>query len=123
VQVFYPRAALRRQGEETVAFKLVALWSAPKPEDRAAFEAAYAASHAPKARAVPGLASLDTILIGEGLEGSAPAWHRVAVMTWPDRDAFEHDTQTPQWRALREDAGELISRFGVSLTSSMGADG
>lgn len=104
-------------------FKLVALWSAPKPEDRTAFEEAYATSHAPKARALPNLAGLDTILIGEGLEGAAPAFHRVAVMIWPDRAAFQRDELTPEWRALREDAGQMVQRFGVSLTSSMGQDG
>jgi uncharacterized protein (TIGR02118 family) len=106
-----------------IMFKLVALWSAPKPEDRAAFEAAYLNVHAPLARAVPSLAGLDTILIGEGLEGSAAAFHRVAVMTWPDKAAFERDEHTPQWTALRADAGQMIERFGVSLTSSMGQDG
>ena len=100
-------------------FKLVATWTAPKPEDRAAFEEAYLGSHAPKARAVPGLASLETILIGEGLEGTAPAWHRVAIMTWSDRDAFERDEETAQWRTLREDAGEMVGRFGVTLSVSM----
>jgi len=104
-------------------FRLVATWSAPKPHDRAAFEEAYLGSHAPKARAVPGLGSLQTVLIDEGLEGSAPAWHRVAIMTWPDRAAFERDEETPQWRILREDAGEMVERFGVTLTVSMGLDG
>ena len=103
-------------------FKLVATWSAPKPEDRTAFEEAYLASHAPKARGVPGLVSLETILIGEGLEGSAPAWHRVAIMTWPDRAAFERDEETAQWRTLREDAGEMVARFGVTLTVAMGSE-
>jgi uncharacterized protein (TIGR02118 family) len=104
-------------------FKLVALWSAPKPEDKAAFEAAYLNVHAPLARAVPDLTGLDTILIGEGLEGSAPAFYRVAVMVWPDKAAFERDEHTPQWTALRADAGQMIERFGVTLTSAMGQDG
>ena len=104
-------------------FRLVATWSTPKPQDRAAFEEAYLGSHAPKARAVPGLGNLETILISEGLEGSAPAWHRVAIMTWPDRAAFERDEETAQWRALRQDAGEMVARFGVTLTVSMGLEG
>ena len=104
-------------------FTLVALWSAPKPEDRAAFEDAYLNTHVPLARAIPGLAGVDTILIGEGLEGSAAPYHRVAVMIWPDKQAFEADEKTPEWTALRADAGQMLERFGVSLTSSMGQDG
>lgn len=103
--------------------KLIALWSPPKPEDRAAFETAYRTVHAPLARALPNLAALDTILIGEGLEGSAPDYHRVAIMSWADQAAFERDAQTPEWTALRTDAGQMIERFGVTLTSSVGADG
>lgn len=109
--------------EEIVVLKLVALWSPPKPDDRAAFETAYANVHAPLARALPGLSSLDTILIDEGLEGSPADFYRVAVMSWPDHDAFERDQQTPEWAALRADAGQMIERFGVTLTSSVGQDG
>ena len=38
-------------------FKRVALWSAPKPEDRAGFEAAYRETHVPLARALTSLSS------------------------------------------------------------------
>lgn len=101
-------------------FKLIALWSAPKPEDLAAFEAAYTGVHAPLARALPNLAGLETIRLGEGLEGAAPDHHRVAIMSWQDKAAFERDGHTPEWTALRTDAGQMIERFGVSLNSSMG---
>ncbi len=103
-------------------FRLVALWSAPKPEDRAAFETAYVEVHAPLARALPNLASLDTIVFASGLEGASP-YHRVAIMNWADHAAFERDGETPEWTALRADAGQMIERFGVELTSSVGEDG
>ena len=103
--------------------KLFALWSPPKPEDRAAFEAAYINVHAPLARALPNLAGLDTILIGGGLEGAPSDLHRIAVMSWADHAAFERDGLTPEWTALRADAGQMIERFGVTLTSSIGQDG
>ncbi|MBC7519826.1 MAG: EthD family reductase [Sandarakinorhabdus sp.] len=103
--------------------KLVALWSPPKPEDRAAFEAAYLDVHAPLARALPNLAGLDTILVADGLEGAVPDFHRIAVMIWPDQAAFDRDEKTPEWTALRANAGEMLERFGVTLTSSIGQDG
>ncbi len=104
-------------------YKLVALWSAPKAEDRAAFEAAYKGTHVPLARALPNLASVDTILIGEGLEAAAAPYPRVAVMVWPNQAAYHRDDATPAWTALRADAGQMIERFGVTLTSFMGEDG
>jgi uncharacterized protein (TIGR02118 family) len=104
-------------------YKLVALWSAPKVADMDAFEKAYLEVHCPKARALPNLAGLETIRIKDGLEGGTPGFHRVAVMIWPDRAAFERDEHTAEWRALREDAGEMIGRFGVTLNSAMGNDG
>ena len=104
-------------------FKLVALWSAPKSQDRDAFEKAYLGTHAPLARKVPGLAGLETILIDEGLEGGAAPYHRTAFMIWLDKAAFEHCEQSPEWAALRADAGQMIERYGVTLTSFMGHDG
>jgi uncharacterized protein (TIGR02118 family) len=104
-------------------FKLMALWTPPKPEDRAAFETAYLNIHAPLARALPNLSSLDTVLFSEGLEGAAPEYHRVAIMIWQDKAAFERDGLTSEWTALRTDAGLMIERFGVNLNSFMGEDG
>ena len=97
--------------------KLVAVWSPPKAEDCAAFETAYANVHAPLARALPNLTSLETILVSQGLEGVPADAYRFAIMTWA---AMERDEQTPEWLALRTDAGQMIERFGVTLTSSVG---
>ena len=102
--------------------KLVALWSPPKSKDRAAFETAYINVHAPLARALPNLTSIDTILISEGLEGAPSDVYRVAVMAWADKAAMERDELTAEWTALRMDAGQMIERFGVTLTSSVGND-
>ncbi len=102
--------------------KLVALWTPPKTEDREAFETAYVNVHAPLARALPNLTALETILFDAGLEGAPAEYHRAAIMVWADKAAFERDGTTPEWTALRADAGQMIERFGVTLTSSMGED-
>jgi uncharacterized protein (TIGR02118 family) len=103
--------------------KLVAVWSPPKPEDRDAFETAYINVHAPLAGALPNLTSLETILVSEGLEGAQADAYRFAIMTWADKAAMERDEHTPEWTALRTDAGQMIERFGVTLTSSIGHEG
>jgi uncharacterized protein (TIGR02118 family) len=112
----------KRHGREQM-LKLVAVWSPPKPEDRDAFETAYINVHAPLAGALPNLTSLDTILVSEGLEGEQADAYRFAIMTWADKAAMERDEHTPEWTALRTDAGQMIERFGVTLTSSIGHDG
>ena len=44
-------------------------------------------------------------------------------MVWPDKATFERCEHSPEWAALRADAGQMIERYGVSLTSVMGHDG
>ena len=58
----------------------------------------------------------------EGLEGAPSDVYRVAVMAWADKAAMERDELTAEWTALRMDAGQMIERFGVTLTSSVGSD-
>lgn len=104
-------------------YKLIALWSPPKPADAEAFEKAYLEVHVPKAKALANLAGLETVKMAAGLDGSAPAVGRVAVMIWPDRTAFERDEATEAWRLVREDGGSLVERFGVTLQAFVGEDG
>lgn len=113
--------SLRLLGEMKM-FKLMALWSAPKAEDLDAFEEAYTKVHAVLARALPNLAGLETIRFSKALGGGAPDYHRVAIMSWADHAAFLADGETPEWTALRADAGQMIEHFGVSLQSSTGED-
>ncbi|MDQ2803413.1 MAG: EthD family reductase [Pseudomonadota bacterium] len=103
-------------------FKLVAFWSAPKPDEVAAFEEYYAATHVPVAQKAPGLRKLELIRTPKGMEGHAPGFYRVAVLHFDDEQALNRAAETPEWRAMREDAGKMIERFGVSLTTAMGED-
>jgi uncharacterized protein (TIGR02118 family) len=103
-------------------YKLYAFWSAPKPEDQAAFEEYYAATHVPRAAAVPHLESIITTLTTDGLGDAQPVTYRIAEMAFADRAAFEASTQSPEWAEMRGCSGDIIERFGVSLTVSMGEE-
>ena len=103
-------------------YKLYALWSAPKPQDQAAFEKHYNEIHAPLAAAVPEIRRLVTSLTAKGLEGGAPAVYRVAEMIFDDEASLERSTHSPEWKKVREDAGVLIARFGNTLSVAMGYD-
>jgi len=103
-------------------YKLYANWSPPKPEDRAAFEKHYREVHAPLAAAVPEIRRLVTSLTDKGLEGAPPAVYRVAEMIFDSEAALERSAHSPEWKRVREDAGAMIARFGVTLSVSMGAE-
>jgi uncharacterized protein (TIGR02118 family) len=103
-------------------YKLYALWSAPKPEDADEFERLYTERHAQLAAAVPGLRRFIVSRTDTGLEGSEPACYRVAEMIFDSQEALEQAEHSDEWRRLREDAGTLIERFGVTLSVAMGAE-
>jgi uncharacterized protein (TIGR02118 family) len=101
-------------------YKIVALWSAPKPGDVDAFESYYREVHVPKAQTVPGLRKLLLTRIESGLEGSAAPFYRVAELHFDSPEAMEKSGHSPFWQAMREDAGKMLERFGVTLTVGVG---
>ncbi|WP_276261647.1 EthD family reductase [Haloglomus litoreum] len=100
--------------------KLIAVWSAPDPEDEEAFEEHYQNVHAPKAAAVPNLQKLVTTRTSEGLEDADPAFYRVAEMVFETPEAMHEAEESEEWQAVREDAGEMIERFGVTMEVGIG---
>jgi len=103
-------------------FKLIALWSAPKLADVDAFEAYYRDVHVPKAMVVPNLKQILLTRVESGLEGAPPPFYRVAEMYFESPEAMEESAHSTLWQSMREDAGQMIERFGVSLTVGMGSE-
>jgi len=103
-------------------YKLFACWTAPEPEDVEAFEEHYLNIHIPKATAVPHIERLVMTRTAEGLEGAESPFYRVAEMIFPSQQALHESAKSPQWQKTRVDSAEMIERFGVSLTVSMGQE-
>ena len=101
-------------------YKLIACWTAPKDEDVEEFERAYNEGHAPLAAAIPGMSGLVLTRTDVGLEESPPAFYRVAEMIFDSPEALEQAEHSEEWRKLREDAGGMVERFGVSLNVGIG---
>ena len=101
-------------------YKIVACWGAPGPSDEAAFEKYYREVHAPLAAAVPGVRKLVLTRTCDGLEGGDPGFFRVAELLFDSPEQMEACTGSAQWRAMREDAGKMVERFGVSLSVGLG---
>lgn len=100
--------------------KLIAIWSAPRPKDAEAFEDHYVNVHVPAAAAVPNLRRLVAVRTDSGLDGAASAFYRVAEMYFDSIEDLHASEKTEAWAAMREDAGLLIDRFGVSLEVGIG---
>ena len=103
-------------------YKLVAIWSAPKPEDEAAFEQHYRDVHLPAAAKTPGMRKLLATRTDSGLEGGESAFYRVAELHFDSKEDLERAEHSPEWGAMRADAGVIIERFGVTLIVGTGEE-
>jgi uncharacterized protein (TIGR02118 family) len=101
-------------------YKIVAFWGPPKPSDVESFEKYYVDVHVPLARKVPHVRKLVLTRAESGLEGAAAPFHRVAEIHFDNPEAFHRASETAQWRAMREDAGQMVARFGVTLQAGVG---
>lgn len=101
-------------------YKLVATWSGLAKKDVEEFERYYREVHLPLAAKAPDMRRLVLTRSDGGLEGAEPAWHRVAELHFENPEALEKSSHSPEWAAMRADAGKMIERFGVSLAVSMG---
>jgi hypothetical protein len=54
------------------------------------------------------------------LEGGDPAFYRVAEMVFEPPKALHEAEGSEDWAAVRKDAGEIIERFDVTLSVSIG---
>jgi uncharacterized protein (TIGR02118 family) len=103
-----------------VSYKLFAYWSAPKDEDVDAFEEYYASTHVPRASAVPNLVSITTTRTADGFEGNPPPHYRVAEMEFESAEAMAESAGSEEWATMRACSGDIIERFGVTLTVEAG---
>ncbi|MGH7860478.1 MAG: EthD family reductase [Candidatus Binatia bacterium] len=103
-------------------YKILAIWSAPKPADADTFEKYYEEVHVPLAARAPGLRRLVLTRTSDGLEGGAPGFYRAAELHFDDPESLHRSSETEAWQAMRADAGKMIERFGVTLTVAIGRE-
>ncbi len=101
-------------------YKLYAYWSAPKPEDVEEFERYYAETHVPRAAAVPNLVAINTTRTEDGFEGGDTDHYRVAEMVFDSAAAMAESEASEAWATMRSCSGDIIERFGVTLTVESG---
>jgi len=101
-----------------MVYKAVSTWSTPT--DIVEFEKYYNDVHVPFAARVPGALRLVLTRTSDGFETTPSAFYRVAEMHFGSRADFEKATTTQEWADMRQDAGWVHERFGVSLESGLG---
>jgi uncharacterized protein (TIGR02118 family) len=121
---FDPGRTMRTQSKGVTAmpYKIVATWSAPKPEDEKAFEQHYWDVHVPRAAAVPNLERILLTKTDGRFEGAEPPYYRVAEMFFDSPSALDESSNSKEWAAMRDDAGQMIERFGVTLQVGLGEE-
>lgn len=95
-----------------MAFQLTALYN--QPEDTAAFDQHYDGTHAPLATTIPGLQGYTVSRPGPGPDGSAPAYHLVAVLSFADEAAFNAGMGGAEGKAAVADLDNFAGA-GVTL--------
>ena len=92
--------------------KLVALYK--KPNDAAAFDAYYFATHVPKAKKVPGLRRYEVSAGPVGGPQGASPYHLVAILSFDSTDAVQRGMSSPEGQVA---AGDLanFAQAGVDL--------
>lgn len=101
-------------------YKLIANWTAPPADRIDEFEQEYWNVHIPLAEASPKLKRLVLTRTEDGLEGGEPAFYRIAELVWDTPEDFEECAASAEWKALRQDAGRLVEKYGVELTAGLG---
>ncbi|MGN6868448.1 MAG: EthD family reductase [Solirubrobacteraceae bacterium] len=101
-------------------YKLIAYWTGPTADKVDDFEKEYWDTHIPLAEASPGLRRLVLTRTNDGLEGGDPAFYRIAELVWDTPEDFAKCAESPEWLALREDAGRMIEKYNVELAAGLG---
>jgi uncharacterized protein (TIGR02118 family) len=101
-------------------YKMLAYWSAPRPENIDAFEKYYIETHIPLALAVPHLVRLTSTRTSDALGSATPYHYRVAEMAFPSRDSFEASAKSTAFAAMLKCSADMRTRFDVTLTAEAG---
>ena len=84
------------------------------PDDVAAFDRHYETTHAPMAGKLPGLRSYTVCRPGPGPDGSRPAYHLIAVLTWDSEEALQAGMGSPAGQEAVADLGNF-AQAGVDV--------
>ena len=94
--------------------KITALYT--PPADPAAFDEHYTSVHAPLAATMPGLVRMETARQLGTPDGRPAPYHRTAELYFADMAAVQAAFASDEGRATAQDASDLASRTGSTMT-------
>lgn len=95
--------------------KLTVLYETPA--DVEAFDAHYMGTHVPLAKAVPGIQRVEVTRFFPGADGSAPRYHLMAELYFPDAEAMQAALGSPEGKDLGAD---VVNLGGTPATHLVG---
>lgn len=98
--------------------KIVAIWSAPKPEDAESFERHYLGVHVPLAAVVP---EMKRLVLTKN-PAPEPTWYGVAELIYEDEATLKRSMESPLWKKMTDDTALMIDKFGVTLEVIVGTE-
>jgi uncharacterized protein (TIGR02118 family) len=101
-------------------YKAIGVWSWPADQDLDEFDDYYENVHFPLATALPGIRRITALRAAD--DARASGFFRAAEIYWDDRAEFELTAASEEWQAMARDAGQLMERFGVTLTAATGEE-
>ncbi|WP_026926206.1 EthD family reductase [Granulicoccus phenolivorans] len=88
-----------------------------RPTDPAAFDEYYSTTHAPLARAIPGLRDL-TVAKTESLDGSTPTTYLIATLDFDSQEALGAGLSSAEGQAAAAD----VPNFATGGVTMLGAE-
>jgi uncharacterized protein (TIGR02118 family) len=98
--------------------KIVAIWSAPKPEDAEAFERHYLDVHVPLAAVVP---EMKRLVLTKN-PAPEPTWYGVAELLFEDEAALKRSMESPLWKKMSADTAQMLDTFKVKIEVIVGSE-
>jgi uncharacterized protein (TIGR02118 family) len=100
-----------------MTFQLTVLYL--QPDDPAAFDAYYEATHAPLAVKIPGLRGYTAMHPGPGPDGSSPAEYLVATLLFDDEASLTEALGSPEGDAAARDIPNFATGGATMLTGEV----
>jgi uncharacterized protein (TIGR02118 family) len=85
--------------------------------DTEEFDSYYFATHVPLVNQIPGIDHFEAVVYGPGPDGSAPAYHLIAGLYFPDAGALQAGLGSPEGQAVTADVANFPGDYTVTINT------
>lgn len=84
-------------------YKLIAFYTEPPAEEKAAFEEHYRNVHVPLCHKIPGLVSIEADKFTGAIGGGPAPYYMIAILTFNSKEEYESGMATQEGKAVARD--------------------